>query len=56
MVAKVYCHICGEPADDCCEHCGEPTCSDCFVEFSMQNQIDYNLCVSCGDFDPYERD
>ena len=41
------CHLCGTEADWHCKDCGEPTCEDCLVPFTLQNQIDYCLCNSC---------
>ena len=43
------CHICGKEVESKCEQCGEFVCENCAVPFTLQNQIDFTLCTSCGD-------
>lgn len=43
------CYICGKETDYHCQDCGEPVCEDCLTPFTLQNQIDYNLCSTCYD-------
>lgn len=43
------CHICESETDFTCVQCDEPVCEDCCVVPTYLNQIDYALCVECGD-------
>jgi len=50
------CHYCEEnEAEGYCDQCGEPVCIDCCVVMTLQNQIDYPLCLGCGDSNDEER-
>lgn len=43
------CHMCGNETDYCCQDCDQPVCEDCCVAMTLQNQIDYTLCMECND-------
>ena len=46
--ATALCHWCDtEQTEWTCEQCEEPTCEDCMVKMTIQNQIDFNLCLGC---------
>ena len=50
------CHYCEENETDMvCEQCDRPVCESCIVEFTMNNQIDFNLCQDCDDSNNTER-
>lgn len=42
------CHICSVHTVFFCTRCGEPVCDSCCVPFTLQNQVDYDLCTRCG--------
>ena len=44
------CHYCEKnESEGNCDQCGEPVCIDCCVVMTLQNQIDYPLCLGCDD-------
>ena len=52
----MICHYCEEnEAEGNCDQCGEPVCIECCVVITLQNQIDYPLCIECDDDNNEER-
>ena len=50
------CHRCEENETDItCDQCDEYVCEDCCVVMTIQNQVDYPLCLGCEENNETER-
>lgn len=43
------CYLCGKTTDFTCNKCDDFVCEKCCVVPTYMNQIDYALCLECGD-------
>ena len=56
-MSENICHYCEEnEAEGKCEQCDQPVCIDCCVVMTLQNQIDYPLCLECEDNNETDRE
>lgn len=48
----IHCEICDKETElSECVRCHCMICEDCLIPYDQFSQIDFNLCLSCGDDD-----